>query len=409
MDFELAPAYRALQDEAAAVAAVVAPLADEADAMSTVHPGVRAALEDSRLWELLVPAAHGGRFEQIDPLAVAVVRETLMATSCHLDSLFALQGIGSYAITRGGSESQRAEWLPKVVRGEVLAALGLTEPVAGSDLRDVATELVPGGAGGGLLLRGAKSFISNGGEAAFYTVLARDGEGHSMVLVPADLPGVVATPTPEIIAPHVMAELRFDDVALGEDAILGERGRGFDLVMATLSVFRVSVAGASLGLAQAALEEGVRHAAARKQFGKPLARQGAIADMLGDSWAELEAARLLTYKAGSMAREDPAASLHWSSMAKLVASETAGRIADRAVQMMGRWGLIRGSRMERLYRQARPMRIYEGASQVLKLGISRALVEDVAARDAAAGRPEWVAPSVSVDGSPSAPASRERV
>lgn len=381
MEFELPAEYRALQEEAAAVAAVVEPYAAEADAMSTIHPGVRAALEASRLWELLVPAAHGGRFEQIDPLAVAVVRETLMATSCHLDSLFALQGIGSYAITRGGSEAQRAEWLPQVARGEALAALGLTEPVAGSDLRDVATVLSDDG--DGLRLDGAKSFISNGGAAAFYTVLARDGDGHSMVLVRGDAAGLSTSPTPEIIAPHVMAELTFDGVALGRDAILGERGRGFELVMATLSVFRVSVAGASLGLAQAALEEGVRHAAGRRQFGKPLARQGAIADMLGDSWAELEAARLLTYKAGAMAREDPAASLHLSSMAKLVASETAGRIVDRSVQMMGRWGLITGSKIERLYRQARPMRIYEGASQVLKLGIARALVEDVTARDAA--------------------------
>lgn len=380
MEFELPQEYRALQEEAAAVAAVVEPFAAEADAMSTVHPGVRAALEASRLWELLVPAAHGGRHERIDPLAVAVVRETLMATSCHLDSLFALQGIGSYAITRGGSEAQQAEWLPRVARGEVLAALGLTEPVAGSDLRDVATVLSEDG--DGLLLNGAKSFISNGGEATFYTVLARDGEGHSMVLVPADAVGLTTSPTPEIIAPHVMAELSFADVRLPRDAILGERGRGFELVMATLSVFRVSVAGASLGLAQAALEEGARHAAGRRQFGKPLSRQGAIADMLGDSWAELEAARLLTYKAGAMAREDPAASLHLSSMAKLVASETAGRVVDRAVQMMGRWGLISDSKIERLYRQARPMRIYEGASQVLKIGIARALVEDVAARDA---------------------------
>lgn len=383
MDFELAPEYRALQEEAGVVAAIVEPYADEADRLSTVHPGVRRALEDSRLWELLVPSAHGGRFEQIDPLAVAVVRETLMATSSHLDSLFALQGIGSYAITKGGSEAQRAEWLPRVVTGESLAALGLTEPVAGSDLKSVTTELVPADGGSGLLLRGAKSFISNGGAAAFYTVLARDGDGHSMVLVPADAPGLTTSPTPEIIAPHVMAEIDFADVAVSEDQILGERGRGFDVVMATLSVFRVSVAGASLGLGQAAMEEGARHAAGRRQFGKPLARQGAVADMLGDSWAELEAARLLTYKAGAMAREDPAASLHISSMAKLIASETAGRCADRAVQMMGRWGLITGSKIERLYRQARPMRIYEGASQVLKLGIARALVEEVAARDAA--------------------------
>ena len=377
MDFELDHTYKALQAEAAEVAGRVEPIADEADALSTVHPGVRSALAESRLWELLIPAAHGGRFEEIDPLAVAVVRETLMATSSHLDSLFALQGIGSYAITRGGDDEQRAAWLPRVVTGEALAALGLTEPVAGSDLKGITTELVPDG--DGLRLRGAKSFISNGGAAAFYTVLARDGDGHSMVLVPADREGVSAEPTPEIIAPHVMGEIDFADVAIAEDEILGVRGSGFDLVMATLSVFRVSVAGASLGLGQAALEEGTRHAASREQFGRPLARLGAVADMLGDSWAELEAARLLTYRAGTLARADPATSLHVSSMAKLVASETAGRITDRAVQVMGRWGLVRGSKIERLYRQARPMRVYEGASQVLKLGIARALVDELAA------------------------------
>jgi acyl-CoA dehydrogenase len=377
MDFELAPAYRKLQEEAREVAAAVEPIAAEADAMSTVHEGVRDALASSRLWELLVPASHGGRDEQIDPLAVAVVREVLMATSSHLDSLFALQGIGSYAITRGGGPAQQAAWLPKVVTGEALAALGLTEPVAGSDLKSVTTELHADGEG--FLLRGAKSFISNGGAAAFYTVLARDGDGHTMVIVPADSPGLEIEATPEIIAPHVLAELEFHDVPVAPEAVLGTRGRGFDLVMATLSVFRVSVAGASLGLGQASLEEAARHAGTREQFGRPLARLGAVADMLGESWAELEAARLLTYRAGSMAREDPAASLHVSSMAKLVASETAGRIADRAVQIMGRWGLIRDSKIERLYRQARPMRIYEGASQVLRLGIARELVDRVAA------------------------------
>jgi acyl-CoA dehydrogenase len=373
MDFELGPKYRALQEEARAVAAVVEPLAAEADEMSTVHPGVRDALAASTLWQLVVPAAHGGRFEQIDPLAVAVVREVLMATSSHLDSLFALQGIGSYAITRGGSPEQCAEWLPRVATGDALAALGLTEPVAGSDLKAVTTELVDDGSGG-LRLRGAKSFISNGNAAAFFSVLARDGDGHSMVLVPAESAGLTISATPEIIAPHVLAELTFDDVAVEPDAILGTRGKGFGLVLATLSVFRVSVAGAALGVGQAALEEAARHADAREQFGRPMARLGAIADMLGESAAELEAARLLTYRAGELARNDPQASLHVSSMAKLQASEVAGRIADRAVQIMGRWGLIRGAKIEKLYRQARPMRIYEGGSEVLRLGIARELV-----------------------------------
>jgi acyl-CoA dehydrogenase len=376
--FELEPRYRELQDEARALADAMEPFAVEADAMSTVHAGMREALASSKLWELVVPGSHGGRFDDVDPLAVAVVREVLMATSSHLDSLFALQGIGSYAITSGGTNEQRDTWLPRVLTGEALAALGLTEPEAGSDLKSVRTELIS--SGDGLILRGAKSFISNGGAAAFYAVLARHGDGHTMVLVRAESPGLVIQSTPELIAPHVLGELEFRDVAVPLDAVLGEPGRGFDLVLATLSVFRVSVAGASLGLARAALEEAARHAATRQQFGRPLARLGAVADMLGASWAELEA-RLLTYRAGAMARSDPGASLHHSSMAKLVATETAGRIVDRAVQIMGRWGLIRDAKIERLYRQARAMRIYEGASEVLRLGIARALVDSVGAGD----------------------------
>jgi acyl-CoA dehydrogenase len=375
MSFELEPVYLELQDEAREVARTVEPIAAEADAMSTLHPGVMEALRGSRLWEILVPADHGGRFETLDALAIAVVREVLMATSSHLDSLFALQGIGSFAITKGGSDEQRARWLPTVVTGETLAALALTEPEAGSDLKSITTELVPDG--DGYVLNGAKAFISNAGAAAFYTVFARDGDGHTMVVVPADAPGLSVTPTPELIAPHILGDLTFDNVRIGRDQVLGTPGRGLELVMATLSVFRVSVAGASLGLGQAALEEATRHARTRRQFGRPLASLGAIAEMLADSWAELEAARLLTYRAGALAREDPAGSLHHSSMAKLVASETAGRIADRAVQVMGRWGLIRDAKIERLYRQARPMRIYEGASQVLRAGIAKALVNEV--------------------------------
>jgi acyl-CoA dehydrogenase len=376
MSFALGEREVALQEEARDVARVVEPLAVEADAMSTLHPGVQQALAASRLWELLVPAAHGGRDERLDPLAIAIVREVLMATSSHLDSLFALQGIGSYAITAGGTDEQRDRWLPRVATGEALAALGLTEPEAGSDLKAITTELVADG-DGGFRLRGAKAFISNAGAAAFYTVLARHDGGHTMVIVPAEAEGLTVTPTPELIAPHILGDLVFDDVRVETGDLLGAPGRGLDLVMATLSVFRVSVAGASLGVGQAALEEATRHAAQREQFGRPMARLGAIAEMLADSWAELEAARLLTYRAGTLAREDPAGSLHHSSMAKLVASETAGRIADRAVQIMGRWGLIRDAKIERLYRQARPMRIYEGGSQVLRLGIARALVDEV--------------------------------
>lgn len=375
MNFDLDPKYLEIQEQDRGFARSIEPLADEADESSEVHPGILAALRESGLSELMVTTEFGGRFERLDPLAICVVREVLMATSSHADSLFALQGIGSYAITVAGNADQRSSWLPKVASAESLAALALSEPEAGSDLKAVSTEVVA--TGDGLLLNGSKSFISNGGSAAFYVVFAKEESGYSMLLVPGDAAGVSVTPTPQIIAPHVMGDIIFKDVPLAADARLGEPGQGLDLVLATLGVFRVSVAGAAVGLAQAALEEAVRHTRTRTQFGRPLARLGPVAQMLADSWTEIEMARLLTYRAASLAVDDPAAALQHSSMAKLAASEMASRVVDRCVQMMGRFGLIRHSKIERLYRQARPMRIYEGASEVLRLGIARQLTEEV--------------------------------
>jgi acyl-CoA dehydrogenase len=375
VSFELDGEYLEIQSEARALAASVEPIAVEADASNVIHPGILTALRSSDLCDLMVSAEYGGRFEKIDPLAICVVREALMATSSHLDSLFALQGIGSYAITVGGSDEQRDHWLPKVRAAEVLPALALTEPDAGSDLKAVSTTLVT--TEDGLVLQGTKAFISNAGSAAFYVVFAKEETGFSTVLVPADAPGISVTPTPELIAPHVLGDVRFDDVLLPEDARLGEPGAGMELVLATLGIFRVSVAGAAVGLAQAALEEAVRHTRTRIQFGRPLARLGPVAQMLADCWTEIEMARLLAYRAASMARTDPGATLQHSSMAKLAASEMASRVVDRCVQMMGRFGLVRDSKIERLYRQARPMRVYEGASEVLRLGIARQLTEIV--------------------------------
>jgi len=373
--FELGGKYLDIQQEARAFARLIEPMAAQADEQSKIHPGILSAFKEGTLADLMVPREYGGRFERLDPLAICLVREVLMGTSAHADSLFALQGIGSYAITASGTSAQRSEWLPRVAMVDALAALALTEPEAGSDLKSITTTLEPDG--NELRLNGIKSFISNAGAAAYYLVFAREVGGFSMVLVPAKTKGVSVMPSPDLIAPHVLGEVRFDNVRLPEAARLGKKGGGLDLVLATLGVFRVSVAGAAVGLAQAALEEAVRHTRTRIQFGRPLARLGPVAQMLGDSWTELEMARLLTYRAASMAIGDPLASLHFSSMAKLGASEMASRVVDRCVQMMGRFGLIRGSKIERLYRQARPMRTYEDASEVLRLGIARQLTEVV--------------------------------
>ena len=376
MAFELGPDIQAIQQEARAVAGQVAAFAAEADECSHVHQPTLDVLWASGLSSLMVPAAHGGRHERVDPLAVCVVREAFMRASSHLDSLFALQGIGSYAIAVAGTDEQREEWLPRVANAEVLAALALTEPVAGSDLRGIETTLVAHG--DEVELNGAKSFISNGGAAGFYTTMAREENRFSLVLVPADAPGVSIEPSPEIIAPHVLGEVTFDRVRLPASARLGEPGAGFRHVLATLSVFRISVAGAAVGLMDGALACAANHAATREQFGRPLVRLGPVAGLLADSWAELESTRLLAYATAEAARDDPSAHLDRSSLAKLAATEAASRVVDRCVQVMGRWGLIRGSDIERYYRQARPMRIYEGASEVLRLGIATRLCDEVA-------------------------------
>jgi len=373
--FELDDHYQAIQEEARAVADAVAPFAVEADASNEIYAPVLDALRASSLSELMVPRAHGGRDESPDPLAITLVREAFMYESSHLDSIFALQGIGSYAISVAGTAAQQAEWLPKVASAEALAAIALTEPVAGSDLKSITTTAEIDG--DEAVINGDKAFISNGAAATFFTTFVREGDGYSLFLVPADTPGVSVTPVPELMAPHVLGDVHYDNVRVPVSARIGEPGKGLSHVLATLTVFRVSVAGAACGLAQGALEEATRHARTRQQFGRPLAKLGPVASLLADAWTDLEAARLLTYRAAARARDGYPGTLEHSSMAKVFATEAACRIVDRCVQVMGRWGVIRDSKVERCYRQARPMRIYEGASEVLRLGIARQLTLEV--------------------------------
>lgn len=375
MKFNLDPQYLEYQEHARKLAHSIRNMAFEADSMSELHPGILKALQESGICSLMVPAQYGGLLEKVDPLAICVTREVFMGACGQLDALFVLQGIGSYAITVAGSEEQRTKWLPRVARAEVLAAMALTEPEAGSDLKSVTTTVSQDG--DGLLLNGEKAFISNAGSAGYYQVFARDGDSYSMLLVPADTEGVTSTPAPELIAAHQLGDVHFRNVRLPKSAYIGKPGDGFKLLLATLSVFRASVAGSAVGLAQVALEEAVRHTRTRKQFGRPLAKLGPVAQMLADSWTEIEMARLLTYKAAVMAQAEPAASVHYSSMAKLAASEMASRVVDRCIQVMGRFGLVKGTKIELLYRQSRPMRIYEGSSEILRLGIASELTKIV--------------------------------
>lgn len=369
--FDLDERYRRVQEQARALAAEIEPMAAEADEETNVHEPTRAALAASGLAGHVVPAAYGGHSEDLDPLAISLVREQLMMSSAHLDSLFGVQGIGSYTLTVGGDEDLKRRWLPKVVSVEAIAAIALTEPGVGSDLRAVTTEIEE--IGDSIRVRGAKSFITNGGAASFYCVLGREGDGYSMVFVPADAEGLSARAADNLIAPHILGELDFNDVIVPRSYRLGVPGKAFSLMLQALAVFRASVAGSSVGLAQAALNEALAHAEEREQFGTPLIELGAVSQKLAMSWVEVETARSMAYRAASLAKKDPLANLDLSSIAKVSATEAAGRVVDNAVQVMGRFGLIRGSKIERLYRNARPVRIYEGSTEVLLDSLARRL------------------------------------
>ncbi|MDI2027744.1 acyl-CoA dehydrogenase family protein [Saccharopolyspora sp. TS4A08] len=371
--FELSEKYRALQREAREFAVSVRDIAERADEAGDIDPEMRKRLAASGIGSIMVPAEFGGRYERVDSLAVTLAREAFAAESAHLDSLLGMQGIGSYAISAGGGDAVRREWLPAVGRLEAIAALALTEPDVGSDLKALSTTLEQ--RDGELVLNGRKSFITNAGDADFYCVLAREGESYSLALVPAATDGVSVAKPHQIIAPHVLGDVVLDEVRVPASHRLGAPGEGFTLVLSTLATFRVSVAGAAVGLATAALEEAVRHAAGREQFGVNLARLGSVPGSLATSWTEIEMARSLTYRAAEAAARDPLANLHLSSMAKVGATEIAGRVVDRSVQTMGRFGLVQGSKIERLYREARPMRIYEGSTEVILDSLAKQLVK----------------------------------
>jgi acyl-CoA dehydrogenase len=372
--FELPAQYLELQTAARELAGSCTDISARADESDQVDPETRARLKASGLTRVMVPAEYGGRFSRVDSLAATVVREALAYESAHLDSVFAMQGIGSYAVSVGAADNVRKEWLPRVASLDAIAALALTEPQVGSDLRSLSTTVEE--RSGALIINGHKSFITNAGDADFYSVLAREGDQFSLVFVPATAAGVTVEHPHQIIAPHVIGDVLFDNVSVPADHRLGAPGRGFRLMLETLATFRVSVAGAAVGLAQGALDEALQHTTTREQFGAPLWKLGGVAASLASSWIDIEMARSLTYRAASAAARDPLANLHLSSMAKVGATEAAGRVTDRCVQAMGRFGLVRGSKIERLYRDARPMRIYEGSTEVIYDSLARKLVKD---------------------------------
>lgn len=330
-----------------------------------------------------VPASHGGALPVLESRALCLLRETLARHDGLADFAFAMQGLGSGPITLAGSEALRARWLPKVARGEAIAAFALSEPDAGSDVAAMSTRARRDG--DHWVIDGAKTWISNGGIADFYVTFVRTSEepgarGISAFVVDADAPGLSIAERIDVVAPHPLATLAFDGCRVPASAMLGEPGAGFKLAMSNLDLFRSSVAAAALGFARRALDEGLAHAQRRKMFGGALAdfqlTQAALADMA----TAIDASMLLTYRAAwvrdtAVAKGSGERQTREAAMAKMVATESAQQVVDRAVQLFGGLGVKKGSVVERLYREVRALRIYEGATEVQKLIIGRELLK----------------------------------
>ena len=328
-----------------------------------------------------VPARFGGAFEEVDSRAVCIVRETLARYDALADFTFAMQGLGSAPIVLGGEPDVQAAYLPRVCAGEANAAFALSETGAGSDVAAIATTARRDG--DDYVLDGEKTWISNGGIADFYVVFARTGEapgsrGLTAFVVDARTPGLEIAERIELMAPHPLATLRFRDCRVPASHRLGASGEGFKLAMRSLDIFRASVAAAALGLARRALDEALDRATSRTMFGQALADFQLTQAVLAEMATEIDASALLTYRAAWVRDELREPTTREAAMAKLVATESAQRAIDRAVQLHGALGVTRGSPVERLYRDIRALRIYEGASEVQKLIIARTLLQEAA-------------------------------
>jgi acyl-CoA dehydrogenase len=327
-----------------------------------------------------VPRAYGGVDDRLDSRSLCLVRETLARHAGLADFAFAMQGLGSGAISLHGNEELKQRYLPRVAAGHWIAAFALSEPDAGSDVAAMTTSAQL--EGDHYRLDGTKTWISNGGIAHFYTIIARSGEapgakGLTAFVVDADVPGLEIAERIDVTAPHPLATVRFHACRIPVANRLGQAGQGFKVAMETLDIFRASVAAAALGFARKALDEALLRARGRRMFGQVLAdfqlTQAAIADM----GTTIDSSALLTYRAAWLRDVKGVRTTREAAMAKLAATEGAHQVIDRAVQLFGGLGVQSGHVVEQLYREIRPLRIYEGASEVQKLIIAREMLKGI--------------------------------
>ena len=322
--------------------------------------------------------AYGGAGEQIDTRAICLIRETLARHSGLADFAFAMQGLGSGAISLAGTEDQKKRYLKRVAKGDAIAAFALSEPDAGSDVAAMACEAQLDG--DHYVINGEKTWISNGGIADIYVVFVRTGEapgarGISALIVEAGTPGFEIAERINVIAPHPLARLKFTNCRVPASQRVGAAGEGFKVAMRTLDVFRTSVAAASLGFARRAMDEALHRATTRKMFNGVLAdfqlTQAKIAQMA----TQIDSAALLTYRAAWM-RDQGENVTREAAMAKMTATENAQQVIDAAVQIWGGLGVVSEQPVERLYREIRALRIYEGATEVQQLIIGRDVIKN---------------------------------
>jgi acyl-CoA dehydrogenase len=361
-------------------------LALELDTWATQHVSQEHMADVDAACRALVKSLGAGGWlahavgDAIDTRAICLIRETLARRSGLADFAFAMQGLGSGAISLAGSAAQKARYLPRVARGEAIAAFALSEPDAGSDVAALSCNARADG--NAYVLSGEKTWISNGGIADFYVVFARTADkgsrGISAFIVDADTRGFEIAERIDVIAPHPLARLRFDHCRVPSTQRVGAEGEGFKLAMRTLDVFRTSVAAAALGFARRALDEALKRATTRKMFNGVLADFQLTQAKLAQMATTIDSVALLTYRA-AWQRDQGANVTREAAMAKMVATEGAQQVIDAAVQMFGGLGVVSEMPVERLYREIRALRIYEGATEVQQLIIARELLKEQAA------------------------------
>jgi acyl-CoA dehydrogenase len=335
-----------------------------------------ARLATAKLTSACVPAAYGGLRERVEVRDLVVLRMLLGHRSALADTMFAMQGLGSYPVTLAGSEEQKRALLPGAASGSLICAFAITEPEAGSDVNAMKTRAER--RGDDYAITGEKVFISNAGLADRYVLFARTSEdrkrGLSAFVMEGDRAGIQVEPM-RVLGDHPIGRLRLDGVVLPASARIGEEGGGLALALSTLDFFRTTVGAAAVGMAQRALDEAKARVKARVQFGKPLAEQQATQLAIAEMAVDVQAARLLCLDAAATIDATPDGARKagkQAAMAKLFATEAAQRVIDRALQLWGGAGLIEGTMVERLYREVRSLRIYEGTSEIQKLVIAKA-------------------------------------